>query len=662
MTQTIDLLLTGGFVVTMNQEFTLIPNGAVAIDQDSIVAVGTAAELKAAYDAAEVVDCTGQVIMPGLVNAHTHVPMTLMRGLNDDLRLDVWLGYLMPVERHFVTPEFVKLGTRLACAEMIRSGVTTFADMYYFEEAIAEQTAAIGMRALLGQSVIVFPTPDTQTYEDGLALCRQFIENWNGHELIQPAVAPHAWYTATAEMLQACAALAQEYNVPVHTHISETTVEQENCHKQFHMTPVEWNEKNGILKSKLLAAHCVHISRQDMLKLKKAGAGIGHCPSSNLKLASGIAPVAEMLEVGCNVGVGTDGTASNNDLDMFEEMRLAALLGKVKRSDPTDLPAKQALELATIRGARAVHMDHLTGSLEVGKRADVIVVDMDGVHNWPHFYNNPDGVYSRLIYAAKSTDVAHVLCNGRWLMRGRELLTVDEQASQAEAAEVAARIDAFVQERESSTYNKLIILEGVERQEAYEVQIKLHLDDYKLLEEQLNSGRFTITKQNRYRQYDTYFFFDEDDPFVNRLRYREDNYINAEGKTTDSRSRLTLLGDANKDEFIDATMLSRSRYIAPATQSRRFYREYFEPVNEVEVHKDRLRWRLDYEGADIAVNLDQVLKPKQDGYFLEIKARTWSLQDAERKTKIISQLLAELNIDQSDVFHQEYVDLVLVDD
>ncbi|HID52476.1 MAG TPA: amidohydrolase, partial [Anaerolineae bacterium] len=223
--QQVDTILTGGAVVTMNENYDIFTNGAIAIKDDAIIAVGPAEEIASLHEAKETVDCANQVIIPGLVNAHTHIPMTLFRGLNDDLRLDVWLGYLMPLEREFVTPEFVKLGARVACAEMIRSGITAFADMYYFEEAIAEETAVIGMRALLGQTVLVFPAPDAETYEDALVRCRRFIEGWNGHPLIQPAVAPHAWYTGTPEMDRACADLARAYDVPLHTHVSETQLE-----------------------------------------------------------------------------------------------------------------------------------------------------------------------------------------------------------------------------------------------------------------------------------------------------------------------------------------------------------------------------------------------------------------------------------------------------
>lgn len=657
MTKLVDLILSGGTVVTMNSDYELFPNGAVAIDGDTIVAVGSQEEILGAYEGRESVDCTGQVIMPGLVNAHTHVPMTLLRGLNDDLRLDVWLGYLMPLEREFVTPEFVKLGTRLACAEMIRSGVTTFADMYYFEDAIAEETAEIGMRALLGQSLLIFPTPDSENFEEGLLLCRRFIERWRGHPLIMPAVAPHAWYTATPELLRASADLARSYDVPLHTHVAETAFEVQNSKEQNNMPVVPWNARHGILETKLLAAHCVHIDRGEMYDLKKAGAGVAHCPSSNLKLASGFAQVGAMLEMGLNVGVGTDGPASNNDLDMFQEVHLAALLAKAVSNDPTVLPARRALELATIGGARAAHMADITGSLEVGKRADLAVVDIDALHNTPHFENHEDAVYSRLIYAAKSTDVAHVICNGRWLMRDRQLLTVDAGTAKQEAAEMARRIDAFVLERESSPYNKLVTLAGVQRQESYEIQLKASLKDDSRILEVLQSSEVAVTKQSIYRQYDHYFFFDGRDPDADRLRYREDEFINAKGEVYDARSRLTLLGRQHLEEYPNAVMLSRSRYLAPADQSLRFYREYFDPQREVEVHKERRRWRILYKDTDFAINLDEMMRPELPHFYLEIKSRTWSRRDAERKAELISELLQLFDIAPDEVQRSDYAEL-----
>jgi 5-methylthioadenosine/S-adenosylhomocysteine deaminase len=656
MSEKVDLLLTGP-VITMNPAFDVYQEGAVAIRADTIVAVGPAAELRGRYQAAEALHCHEQVIMPGLINAHTHVPMSLLRGLNDDLRLDVWLGYMMPLEREFVTPGFVKLGAQVACAEMIRAGVTAFADMYYFEDAIAEATAETGMRALLGQTILIFPAPDAESYEDGLILCRRFIERWNGHPLIQPAVAPHAWYTATPELLRACADLARAYDVPLHTHISETALEVENCRQLNNMPVVPWNARNGILETRLLAAHCVHLDRGEMYDLKKAGAGVAHCPASNLKLASGLAQVGQMLSMGLNVGVGTDGPASNNDLDMFEEIRLAALLAKTVSNDPTVLPARQALEMATIGGARALHMAAVTGSLEAGKHADLVVVDMAAIHNWPQFYHNPDAVYSRLIYAAKSGDVAHVMCHGRWLMRDRQLLTIDENKVKQEAAAVAAEIDAFVVVREASPYNKLVTLAGVQRLESFEVQVKAHVTSQEQIVTTVNHDPIEIVREARYRQFDNYLIFSGEDPYAARLRYREEEFINEEGEVSQVRSRLTLLSEAHPQEFVNAILLSRSRYLAPAEQSLRFYREYFAPADEVEVHKIRRRWRILYRETDFAVNLDQVIKPELPGYYLEIKSRTWSREDARRKAELILELLEMLGIDLTAVERKEYVDL-----
>ncbi|MCA9985856.1 MAG: amidohydrolase family protein [Anaerolineales bacterium] len=656
MPKSVDVILTG-FVVTMDEGFALYPAGAVAITGNSIIAVGPAEQITTEYEAAERHDYPNKVIMPGLVNAHTHVPMTLFRGLNDDLRLDVWLGYLMPLEREFVNPEFVKLGTEIACAEMIRSGVTTFADMYYYESDIAEATAVAGMRALLGQSLLVFPTPDSENYEDGLTYCRRFIEKWQGHELIQPAVAPHAWYTATPELLRACADLARAFDVPLHTHVSETAFEVSNCRSENGMPVVPWIDKHGLLETRLLCAHCVHIDQGEMKRLRKAGAGIAHCPTSNLKLASGFAQLGNMLDVGLNVGVGTDGPASNNDLDMFEEMRLAAVMSKAVSNDPTVVPARQALELATISGARAVHLGHLTGSLEAGKRADLIVVEMNGVHNWPQFHSNPDAVYSRLIYASKSTDVAHVMCNGSWLMQDRQLLTLDEPRALAAAAEVAARIDAFVQERESSPYQKLVMLAGVQRMESYEIQIKVPLADDKAILEALENEQWEVIKQTHYKQYDHYLHFDGHDPDAARLRFREDTMANAKGELTGSRTRLTLIGETDRDELANAVMLSRSRFLASATNSLRFYREYFDPATETVVQKERRRWRILFEDTEFALNLDRVLEPALPGYFLEVKARTWSRTDAIRKSEMVAELLERLGVSPTLAEKREYVEL-----
>lgn len=647
-----DILLIHADILTMTPNFTRHADGAVAVTGDQIVAVGPAA---LGYTAAETIDCTGRVLMPGLVNAHTHVPMTLLRGLADDLRLDVWLmGYIMPVEREFVSPDFVRLGTSLACAEMIRSGITSFADMYYFEDAVAEATAAAGMRALCGQTVLKFPSPDAKSYDDSLAACRDFILRWKDHPLIVPATAPHAPYTCTSEILRACAALSAEFDVPLHTHISETLLEVENSRRERGMPVVPWVKKQGLLEAKVLAAHCVHIDEGEMRTLRNAGAGVAHNPTSNLKLASGVAPVLRMLETGLNVGIGTDGPASNNDLDMFEEIRLAAVLAKGIGGDPTALPARQALAMGTRLGAQALHMGHLTGTIEAGKRADLILVDVSSLHNAPAFARDPNAVYSRLVYAAKSTDVTDVMCNGAWLMRDRRLTTLQEAALLEAAAEYARKIDAFLIHREGSLLQKLIAIGGAVEEESFEVQAKAHLDNDASVLAALARDEVTVIRSRHFHQYDTYFFFDETDESY--VRYREDEFLDDAGRVSGARSRLTLLGQAHEEEF-GAVLLSRSRYLAPASQSLRFYREYFKPSSEREVEKLRRRWLVAYRGVEFFVNLDQLIRPETPGFYIEIKSRTWSRRDAGDKANLIRELLQVFGAPQEKILKHDYVEL-----
>ena len=647
-----DLLLTNATVLTMDAAFTVHVGGSVAIDGDSIVAVGADAQ---GYTAAETIDCRDRVVMPGLVNAHTHVPMALLRGLADDLRLDVWLlGYMMPVEREFVRPEFVDLGTRLGCAEMIKSGVTCFADMYYFEETVAAATADAGMRALCGQTVLRFPAPDATSYEDSLARAQDFIKRWRGHPLIVPAPAPHAPYTCTPEILRACAELAAEFDVPLHTHLSETMQEVETSRRLYGAPVIPWVKKQGLFGAKVLAAHCVHVDDGEMRALKGAGAGVAHNPTSNLKLAAGIAPVARMRELDIDVGIGTDGPASNNDLDMFEEVRLAALLAKGSGGDPTALPAREALAMATRIGASALHMEHLTGSLEPGKRADLLIVDLADLHSVPAFQRDPGAVYARIVYTAKSTDVVDVMCNGRWLMRERVLLTLNESELKQRAAEQARRIDTFLVSREGSVLQKLIAIGGAVEQESFEVQVKAHVPSADPVLSVIESEQVTIIRGSRYHQYDTYWSFA--DPDQGRLRYREDEFLDDAGNVTGARSRLTLTGRARTDRF-GAVLLFHSRYLAPAAHSPRFYREYFRPAAEQVVEKERRRWLVAYRGVEFYVHLDRLVDPPRDGYFIEIKSRTWSRRDARDKAAAITELLALFGTRADDTITDGYVEL-----
>jgi 5-methylthioadenosine/S-adenosylhomocysteine deaminase len=654
----VDTILTGGSVATMNDDFALFIPGAVAIRDGIIEHVGPADQVAAAYTSDEVVDCSGCAVIPGMINAHTHAPMTLLRGLADDLRLDVWLmGYVMPVEQEFVRPRFCWLGTQLACAEMIRSGTTCFADMYYYEEAVADAAAQAGMRAVCAETVLKFPTPDALSYDESLEYTRDFIRRWKGHPLITPAVGPHAPYTTTAELLQACAQLALEFDVPLHIHIAETAQEVEEHRAEYGMPMAPWVKKQDVFEAKVTAAHCVHLDEGEMLTLLHHGVGVAHNPTSNLKLASGIAPVVHMLELGLNVGIGTDGPASNNDLDMWEEMRLAALLAKGATLDPTALPARQALAMATIGGARALHLDKLVGSLEPGKQADIAVVNLCNIHNTPKFARDREALYAQLVYAAKSSDVRDVMCQGRWLMREQELLTLDEQALEAEAAVVARKIDTFLIQREESVLSKLLVIGQVAQAKTFEVQVKVLMADAAPVEALLGGPEILIVKPSHRRQYDTYFLFD--DPYRSRIRYREDELLDEDDQVHDAVYRLTLTSETKDREYAHSVLLSRSRFDAPATRSLRFYREYFQPASEVVVHKERRRYHVRYGGTDFAVNLDRLTKPELPGVFLEIKSRTWSRQDAERKAELIGELLESLGVQEQELVKQEYVELAV---
>ncbi|MBC7875780.1 MAG: amidohydrolase family protein [Anaerolineales bacterium] len=654
--QKVDTLFVNAIVLTMDEKLNQYDPGAVAVKGDSIVAVGPEAEIKKEYTADEIIDCDGKVLMPGLVNAHTHVPMTLLRGLADDLRLDVWLmGYMLPVEREFVSPEFVRLGTLLACAEQIRSGVTTFNDMYFFEDAIAQATADAGMRAVCGQSVMKYPAPDAASFDDSLAMAREFIKKWKGHPLIVPAVAPHAPYSTTPEILKACAELAKEFDVPLHIHISETAFEVETMRKEQGMPVVPYVKKQGLLEAKVIAAHCVHIDIGEIKTLQHVNAGVAHNPSSNLKLASGFAPVQKMLENGLNVGIGTDGPASNNDLDMFEEVRLASFVAKASSNDPTVVPAATALLMATRMGAQALHIGHLTGSLEVGKRADLIVVDTSPIHNSPRFRRDPNNAYAQLVFASKSTDVTDVMVNGKWLMREHKLLTLNEADLLIQARELAQKIDAFLIVREQSVLSKLIALGGSMEQESFEVQVKVKITEPDKLIQEMKRPEIEINAHKHYLQYDEYFLFD--DPAQGRLRFREDNLINEKGDVENVRSRLTLLGQQREGEIGHDVLLSRSRFLAPAVHTSRFYREYFKPKQEIPIEKDRLRWHIKYKETEFFVNLDHMKKPEM-GYFLEIKSRTWSRKDAEHKAELTNELLNLLGVGNAETVTQDYIEIL----
>ena len=432
----VSLLITGGTVVTMNASGQVIPDGAIAIQGDRIVAVGTADELAARYSPADRIDASGQVILPGLINTHTHAPMVLFRGLADDLALMDWLNkYIFPAEAKTVSPDFVRVGTRLAALEMIESGTTTFADMYYFEDDIAQVVHDAGLRGVLGQSVIKFPVSDAPTPEQALARAEAFITKWKADPLVTPAVAPHAPYTLEPGTLQAARALANKYDVPLLIHLAETKDEVKIIQDSRHLSPAQYLESLGVWTGRSLAAHAVWLDDADTDVLAKRGVGVAHNPGSNMKLASGIAAVPKWLAHGMRAGLGTDGAASSNDLDMFEAMRLAALLHKVGNMDPQAIPAKVALELATRRGAEALGLADRIGSLEAGKQADVITVTMDGARQTPMF----DAI-SHLVYVSHGDDVRTTIVAGHILMRDRQVTSLRRAEVLRDARAMAERV------------------------------------------------------------------------------------------------------------------------------------------------------------------------------------------------------------------------------
>lgn len=432
----VDLLVRGGMLVTMDGERRVIEDGALAVEGGRIIAIGKSADITRDFRGVRLVEAQGRAVIPGLINGHTHVPMSLFRGLGDDLDLNDWLTkYIFPAEAKNVTEEFVRAGTQLGLAEMIRGGTTTYCDMYYFEDAIADETARAGVRAVLGETVIDFPVADNKTWPDAMAYTERFVKKWRGHPLITAAIAPHAPYTVSEEHLKEVHAFSQRTGAPVVIHVSETRKEVADITAQKGAPPVEYLARLGFLDARVIAAHTVHINDKEIGLLKSAGVGSVHNPESNMKLASGVAPVPQMLKAGVALGLGTDGAASNNDLSMWEAMDLAAKLHKLYSNDPRVVTAEEAFALATIGGARALHLEKEIGSLEVGKRADLVIVDLDSLHQLPRY-----NIYSHLVYATKAADVRTVVIEGRLVMRDRRLLTLDEARIKQQAAAFRERV------------------------------------------------------------------------------------------------------------------------------------------------------------------------------------------------------------------------------
>lgn len=425
----VDLLITGASVVTMDPDGHIYDKGFVAIRDGRISAVGEGSPVRGQFLAARIIDGRGKVVLPGLINTHTHIPMVLFRGIADDLELQEWLTkFIFPAEAKNVDKAFVIDGTRLGLVEMIRGGTTTYVDMYYFEDAIAAETKRAGLRAVLGETLIDFPAPDNKTWADALRSTDEFLRRWANDPLIVAAVAPHSPYTVSGEHLTESRRLAEKYDAPLIIHIAEAPTETDFMEKTYQTRSVPYLDRLGFLSGRVIGAHVVHVNEAEIEILRERNVGVGHCPQSNMKLASGVAPVPVMLGRNVRLGLGTDGAASNNDLNMWEEMDTAAKLHKLYSKDPTVVTARDALTMATIGGARAIHLEKEIGSLEKGKKADLIMVDLSGAHTTP-IYN----LYSHLVYATKASDVTDVIVNGRVLMRDRRLLTLNEIAIKAQA-------------------------------------------------------------------------------------------------------------------------------------------------------------------------------------------------------------------------------------
>lgn len=437
--QTADQIWTAGYVVTMDAQHRVIENGAIAISGTNIVAVGPRAEVEAKFHAAARLDRPNAILIPGLINTHTHAAMSLLRGIADDRTLQDWLEhYIFPAEKKNVTPQFVLDGTRLACLEMMLSGTTTFTDMYYFEDRVAEAAKEAGMRGVVGDSVIDFPAPDAKTPDDALAWTEGFLKRYGNDPLIVPAVAVHSPYTCSAATLKKARALADRYHAPMLIHVSETKRENEDSIKAHGMTPAAYLDSLGFLKPGTVAAHGVWLTDADIELFRDRGVGVAHCPASNMKLASGVAPVVKMLAAGLAVGLGTDGPAgSNNDFDLMRDMYLAAVLQKVSSANPRVLPAQQALDLATMGSARVLGMQAMIGSLEPGKRADMIMLRLDRPHAVPMY-----DVYSQIVYALTGSDVEDVMVNGRTIVRAGASLTLDAARVMTIAREYQTRISS----------------------------------------------------------------------------------------------------------------------------------------------------------------------------------------------------------------------------
>ncbi|NLX50552.1 MAG: amidohydrolase [Deltaproteobacteria bacterium] len=434
--QNIDLIISGGTALLLDENNTCLKNAAVAVRGAAICDIGSREDILSRYSAPKIIDGGNSLLLPGFVNTHTHAAMTCFRGIADDLELMEWLNnYIFPAEAQNVNPHLAYWGSLLACAEMIRSGTTTFCDMYIFEDETARAATEAGMRCLIGEVLFDFPSPNCKTPQQGLDYTRRLAEKWRNDPLVNIIVEPHSLYTCSPQLLKSAKDIADEYNLMLGVHLLENAEELNQLEEKFGTGAVSFLKDIGYLNERLLAFHCVYFSIDDIRLFARHGCKVSHNPASNMKLANGIPPVCEMLKEGVTVGLGTDGCASNNTLDMIKEMSTAAKLHKVSVLDPTVMDALTTVRMATINGAKALGLDGITGSLEVGKKADIIRLGLDKPHLTP-LYNE----YSHLVYAAGGADVDTVVINGRVVMEDRRLLTINENEVMNEVRAIARTV------------------------------------------------------------------------------------------------------------------------------------------------------------------------------------------------------------------------------
>jgi len=436
----VDIEIKNATILTMDKDYRIISDSSLIIDNSRIIEIGENKSLQNKYRPAKVIDASSKLVMPGLINAHTHAPMTIFRGTADDIPLREWLyEKVFPLEAKYVNAKTVEIGTNLAIAEMIYSGTTTFCDMYFFEDEIAQIVNNAGMRAVLSEGIIDFPSPNSKTPEEALKYTETLINKWADHPLITMGVSAHSPYSCSPDLLKKTKKLADKYNVPLNIHLAETKWEVETIHKTFGLTPCQFINKLGLLSSKLIAAHCVNLNDQDIKLLVENKVGVAHNPQCNMKLASGVAPICELLEDNVKVGLGTDGVASNNNLNMFDEMNSMSLLHKISNNDSTMMDTKTVVKIATNGSAEVLGLFNDIGSIEVGKKADVIIIDLDRPHLIP-LYN----YYSHIVFSMNGSEVDTVIINGKVVMENRHLLTLDIEKIKNDVRELSKTISKSI--------------------------------------------------------------------------------------------------------------------------------------------------------------------------------------------------------------------------